>query len=240
MGPKVADCVLLFSLDKLDAFVVDVWLKRAILEFYPRYFDPSFVEKVYNKKSITDTEYDKINSFARKYFGKYSGYAQQYLFYYRRPRKPTKPFTKVKLREKRKLIMDTSFCNKWKGSGIFPENKYCRICDCEVCSELWRIVKELASKNDYEGIVTETETGKPYRLFTTPRQSKDICKFQSLSSDRKGVSWNIPKEDFLYVLKTGKNNTPSQTRQMSHVKPIIDLIMRSKRGGELVNLIKDL
>lgn len=84
VGPKVADCVLLFSLDKLDAFAVDVWLKRAILEFYPQYFDPSFVEKVYNKKSITDREYDEINSFARKYFGKYSGYAQQYLFYYKR------------------------------------------------------------------------------------------------------------------------------------------------------------
>src|SRR4030066_768329 len=31
VGAKVADCVLLFSLGKLEAFPVDVWVKRAIL-----------------------------------------------------------------------------------------------------------------------------------------------------------------------------------------------------------------
>lgn len=85
-----------------------------------------------------------------------------------------------------------------------------------------------------------TVTGRSFRLFTTPRQSEYICKFQSLSQDRKGVPWNVPKEDFLYVLKTGRNNTPSGTRQMSHVEPIIEMIRQSRRGGDLINLVREL
>ncbi len=80
VGQKVADCVLLFSLDKLEAFPVDIWIKRAILEFYPSYFEHSFVERVSRKSAITPKEYETISSFGRRYFGKYAGYAQEYLF----------------------------------------------------------------------------------------------------------------------------------------------------------------
>ena len=80
VGQKVADCVLLFSLDKLEAFPVDIWMKRAVLEFYPSYFERSFVKRVSTKSSITPREYKTINSFGREYFGKYAGYAQEYLF----------------------------------------------------------------------------------------------------------------------------------------------------------------
>ena len=80
VGQKVADCVLLFSLQKLEAFPVDVWIKRIILEFYTDYFERSLVEKASSKKSITPNEYRKINLFGRKHFGEYAGYAQEYLF----------------------------------------------------------------------------------------------------------------------------------------------------------------
>ncbi len=80
VGQKVADCVLLFSLDKLETFPVDVWMKRIMLDFYTDYFKRSFVEKALSKKSITPNEYKKISSFGRKYFGEYAGYAQEYLF----------------------------------------------------------------------------------------------------------------------------------------------------------------
>ena len=80
VGQKVADCVLLFSLDKLEAFPVDVWMKRIMLEFYAEYFQRVFVRKVSSKKSITLNEYREINSFGRKHFGEYAGYAQEYLF----------------------------------------------------------------------------------------------------------------------------------------------------------------
>jgi len=80
VGQKVADCVLLFSLDKLEAFPVDIWIKRAVLEFYPSYFERSFIERVASKSSITPREYETISSFGREYFGKYAGYAQEYLF----------------------------------------------------------------------------------------------------------------------------------------------------------------
>jgi len=80
VGQKVADCVLLFSLDKLEAFPVDVWMKRVILDFYPDYFEDSFIERISGKSSITSGEYETISSFGRRYFGEYAGYAQEYLF----------------------------------------------------------------------------------------------------------------------------------------------------------------
>ena len=84
VGPKVADCVLLFSLDKLEAFPIDVWMKRVILEFYREHFKKSFVKKMETKKSLSPNEYEIISSFGRRYFGEYVGYAQEYLFHFRR------------------------------------------------------------------------------------------------------------------------------------------------------------
>ena len=81
VGPKVADCVLLFSLEKLEAFPVDVWMKRAATNLYANHFDSSFVNRVSSKGSITPKEYETINSFGREYFGRYAGYAQEYIFH---------------------------------------------------------------------------------------------------------------------------------------------------------------
>lgn len=67
VGSKVADCVLLFSLKKLDVFPTDVWIKR-IMEYF--YFDKC------------DTNIKTIHTFAKEKWGNLAGYAQQYLFYY--------------------------------------------------------------------------------------------------------------------------------------------------------------
>jgi len=80
VGHKVADCVLLFSLDKLETFPVDVWVKRTILNYYSNRFEESFVEKISRRTSLTSGEYEKISSFGKTYFGEYAGYAQEYLF----------------------------------------------------------------------------------------------------------------------------------------------------------------
>ena len=69
VGQKVADCALVFSLDKLDAFPLDRWVRRAVQEWY---FDGA---------PLSDAA---IQSWARQHFGGYAGYAQQYLFYRRR------------------------------------------------------------------------------------------------------------------------------------------------------------
>ncbi|MBQ3061862.1 MAG: DNA-3-methyladenine glycosylase 2 family protein [Lachnospiraceae bacterium] len=71
VGEKVANCVALFSLDKRDAFPVDVWIKR-------------IMEKMYFGK---ETDKRIISEFAKEHFGEYGGYAQQYLFYYARDEK---------------------------------------------------------------------------------------------------------------------------------------------------------
>ena len=84
VGQKVADCVLLFSLEKLEAFPIDVWIKRAATTFYASHFDSSFIERVKGKGSITPKEYETIGAFGREYFGNYAGYAQEYLFHFLR------------------------------------------------------------------------------------------------------------------------------------------------------------
>jgi len=84
VGLKVADCVLLFSLGKLQAFPVDVWIKRVILKYYASYFPNEFIRKISGKKLLTSSEYKKLNLFGQRYFGDYAGYAQEYLYHYER------------------------------------------------------------------------------------------------------------------------------------------------------------
>lgn len=69
VGEKVADCVLLFSFRKYEAFPVDVWIKRGI-------------EKLYFKGDIRAPK--RAAEFAREHFGPYAGYAQEYLYHYLR------------------------------------------------------------------------------------------------------------------------------------------------------------
>lgn len=59
VGEKVANCVVLFGLSHMEAFPIDVWMKRALKEHFPPDFDP-------------------------KTLGEYAGLAQQYIFYYAR------------------------------------------------------------------------------------------------------------------------------------------------------------
>ncbi len=84
VGLKVADCVLLFSIEKMEAFPVDVWVKRVILNHYATQFPDLLVKKMRSHESLTNCEYEKIGAFARTYFGRYAGYAQEYLFHYER------------------------------------------------------------------------------------------------------------------------------------------------------------
>jgi N-glycosylase/DNA lyase len=84
VGPKVADCVALFSLEKFEAFPVDVWMKRVIVRHYANHFEREFIEKISLKKSLTRADYEKLSLFGRRYFGVYAGYAQEYLFHFER------------------------------------------------------------------------------------------------------------------------------------------------------------
>lgn len=73
VGNKVADCVLLFSLDKLDAFPLDRWMLRILQE---NYFDEFEIKT----RTITEKQYDILHDVIVKHFGKFAGYAQQFLF----------------------------------------------------------------------------------------------------------------------------------------------------------------
>ena len=82
VGPKVADCVLLYSCDKDEAFPIDVWIAKVLAESYPRMMSP-VLRKRYAKEGkvkLSPSDYAQISSRVRSYFGGYAGYAQQYLF----------------------------------------------------------------------------------------------------------------------------------------------------------------
>jgi N-glycosylase/DNA lyase len=78
IGNKIADCVLLFSLEKLDAFPIDVWIAKALASYY------SWLHTIKFSDKIAPHQYEQLSEVAREYFGKYAGYAQQYLYYYMR------------------------------------------------------------------------------------------------------------------------------------------------------------
>jgi N-glycosylase/DNA lyase len=84
VGQKVADCVLLFSLNKPEAFPVDVWVRRVIIRHYARHFPQKLIHKISKDESLSDSEYRLLNLFGRQYFGRYAGYAQEYLYHYER------------------------------------------------------------------------------------------------------------------------------------------------------------
>lgn len=72
VGPKVANCIMLFALKRFDVFPIDVWVRRVMNDLYIHAKDEN---KINNKE---------ILKIARDKFGDLSGLAQQYLFYWRR------------------------------------------------------------------------------------------------------------------------------------------------------------
>ncbi len=72
IGEKIADCILLFSCHKLNAFPVDVWIERLMKQNY------------FPRKKVSMTE---IRIFAQKRFYPYAGYAQQFLYHWGRNQK---------------------------------------------------------------------------------------------------------------------------------------------------------
>lgn len=73
IGNKVADCILLFSLDKMEAFPLDTWMIRILQKYYVEKFE-------IETKSITEKQYNILHEKIVKHFGPYAGYAQQFLF----------------------------------------------------------------------------------------------------------------------------------------------------------------
>ncbi|MBM4306807.1 MAG: hypothetical protein FJ115_05755 [Deltaproteobacteria bacterium] len=67
VGKKVADCVLLYSLDFLEAFPLDTWIKKGLQKAY------------FNGEKIGEK---KMEQFVRSHFGPYAGYAQLYLYHF--------------------------------------------------------------------------------------------------------------------------------------------------------------
>jgi N-glycosylase/DNA lyase len=65
IGPKAADCILLFAFQRYQAFPVDVWIQRIMQERYPH---------------LRGQSNEAIRRFGQEHFGRYAGYAQEYLY----------------------------------------------------------------------------------------------------------------------------------------------------------------
>lgn len=73
VGPKIADCVLLFAYGRHDAFPIDVWVERVLRQLY------------FKRRRVAP---ERLRKFVRDYFGPHPGYAQQYLFHWVRTARP--------------------------------------------------------------------------------------------------------------------------------------------------------
>src|SRR4029453_14969306 len=68
VGPKIANCVMLFAYERLRAFPIDVWIQRGLRKHY-----------FSGRKKMTA---QRVRQFSETYFGEHGGYAQQYLFHH--------------------------------------------------------------------------------------------------------------------------------------------------------------
>ncbi|MDD1657303.1 MAG: 8-oxoguanine DNA glycosylase [Methanomicrobiales archaeon] len=72
VGPKAADCILLFGFHRYEAFPVDVWIRRIMHRHY--------LAPPQGMKTPSEKEDRRIRAFGRDYFGEWAGYAQEFLF----------------------------------------------------------------------------------------------------------------------------------------------------------------
>ncbi|MCS7244680.1 MAG: hypothetical protein N2504_00020 [candidate division WOR-3 bacterium] len=74
IGNKIADCILLFSLDFDEAFPIDVHIKNMVFKYYRDELN------LKENRSLTDKEYKTISAFFRRKYGKWAGWVQEYLY----------------------------------------------------------------------------------------------------------------------------------------------------------------
>lgn len=92
VGNKVADCMMLFSLDRLDAFPLDRWMMRALYRYYGDVLAAATAATAGKvtatpaatppppQTSLTAIQYRTARKRIVEHFGQYAGYAQQLLF----------------------------------------------------------------------------------------------------------------------------------------------------------------
>lgn len=72
VGDKVANCILLFSMDKPQAFPVDIHISRVIRQRYP------------NAPGVKSSDVQRVREWAQRHFAPFAGYANHYLFHSKR------------------------------------------------------------------------------------------------------------------------------------------------------------
>jgi N-glycosylase/DNA lyase len=107
VGPKIANCVLLFAYERLRAFPIDVWIERVLRQHY-----------FSRRKKMTAQQ---LREFSETYFGEHGGYAQQYLFHHARMASRNSTGLR-KARPQKKLVIARrrSLPEGWDGARVLP------------------------------------------------------------------------------------------------------------------------
>ena len=84
VADKVANCVMLFALDKPQAFPVDVWIVKAMRDWYPDAPVPPALNSNGNKTTPTERHKREMREWALERYGEHAGYANQYMFHHKR------------------------------------------------------------------------------------------------------------------------------------------------------------
>ena len=124
--------------------------------------------------------------------------------------------------------MDIHFCNQYSGNGYPPSNRNCRTCNSAsmACNILWQKVVDLSN----------SQHGGPVNLPKTRAIMYPNPKNWEIVHLRINAHWNLPKEDFLHFIATGRAQmgrkeqrqdpivSPSMTRQEPYVQSIVDAL----------------
>ncbi len=141
--------------------------------------------------------------------------------------------------------MDVNFCKNWIGDGNLGENQYCRSCSSEPCKVLWRIVKEFSNSSNGSSI----DLPKTKDFVLNPSQNEQMVYFHR---SRTSTNIPLPKEDFLYFVKTGWSKmgsgnqrysievAPTGTRKSPYVDSLFELIQSLPGGSDAIKAVKSI
>ncbi len=130
--------------------------------------------------------------------------------------------------------MDLHFCKHYRGNGYPPTNRFCRTCEIApvACDKLWQKVVDLSQSN----------SGAEVPLPNTRAVMYPNPNNWNIVHLRINCQWNLPKEDFLHFIASGRARlgrkeqrqdpvvSPSMTRQEPYVQAIVEAL-----GGSSLN-----
>lgn len=180
IGPKVASCIMLFSMGKLNIFPIDVWVKRVMNRLY----------------GISEDNLPKMKEYANEHFGKYGGIAQQYLFYYIRNLAEEKPdlYNTLNVDESKTKVSKITLESDNEDDKVLENNEEPE----SVAFELSDVETENLDLADNDEQVSDDDENKPISEVKELRE--EIINEEQISDDKEDNIVLDEEEDILDIL----------------------------------------